>query len=240
MFTFFDYLLATALIILVVTLVIYFVPFSKTLWLIAKASPYEQKVGEPTLLILGDSTGYGTGASKSNESIAGLVGQSFAISIKNNSSNGRTIVELLDEVKDLTGNYEIILLQIGANDILKRRDIKVVEQELRAVEKILATHTQNIVMMSSGNVGSSPKFSGNEAEEYERLSREFRDMFLKVASETKIEYVDLFVEPENDPFVKNPEKYIALDGLHPSSAGYQKWFLKLSEKITPLLAEYKK
>jgi lysophospholipase L1-like esterase len=240
MFTISDYLVTAAIIILILSVVIYFSPFSRTLWLIIRVSPYEQEVGKPILLVLGDSTGYGTGAVKSNESVAGMLGQSFSISIKNNSSNGRTIGGLLEEVKDLSGKYEVILLQIGANDILKHRDIKVVEDELRAVEQLLIKHTDNIVMMSSGNVGSSPKFSGEEAKEYENLTRKYREMFMRVANETKIEYVDLFVEPEDDPFLKNPEKYIAFDGLHPTSAGYEKWYVQLSKIITPILVNYKK
>ena len=54
--------------------------FAKTIWLIATVTPYEQ-VGNGTttqkILVLGDSTGYGTGAESGNKSIAGLLGADF-------------------------------------------------------------------------------------------------------------------------------------------------------------------
>lgn len=220
---------------------LFFSKLFKTVWLIARVSPYEQTiVGAPTVLILGDSTGYGTGAAKSEDSVAGRLGNMFAVTIVNQSVNGRTIGELLVDAKELPGRYEVILLQIGANDILQYRDSVVVERELRSLITLLGTHSEHIVMMSSGNVGTSPRFSGQKAMEYQRLSREYRAMFLRVALGTDLTYVDLFVEPENDLFVKNPEKYIAWDGLHPSSAGYEEWFKKLTVTLSPLLQKYKK
>lgn len=238
-----NVLLISIVLLLVLSTLVgwYFSQALKTIWLITRVSPYEQTVsGAPTMLILGDSTGYGTGATKAQDSVAGRVGAVFAISIKNESINGRTIGKLLADVKDLTGSYELILLQIGANDILQHRDINFVEKELLELIQILSKRTNHLVMMSSGNVGTSPKFSGKEAEGYEQLTRNFRNVFLRVASETPLIYVDLFVEPENDPFVKNPDKYISLDGLHPSSAGYEKWFEKLSVTINPILEDYKR
>ena len=226
--------------ILVIVVVHLYVPY-KILWLIGKVSPFEQTVsGAPTVLVLGDSTGYGTGAASSEDSIAGRIGSDFAVTIQNNSVNGRTIGELLTETENIAGSYELILLQIGANDILQERNQQTVEDELQTLVARLLPHTNHLVMMSSGNVGASPKFNEEEAKTYTNVAREFRTVFQAVAEDTELTYIDLFVEPEDDAFTKNPEKYMALDGLHPTSAGYAKWYQSMYPVIAPMLDAYKK
>jgi lysophospholipase L1-like esterase len=200
----------------------------KTVWLIAMVTPYIQTIeNAPRVLVLGDSTGYGTGADKSTESVAGLLGRDFAVSIENNSVNGRTIGELKKAVSAVTDDYTLILLQIGGNDIIGERAVSEVEQELRSTVESLQEHTEHLVMISSGNVGAAPKYAGERATKYEALSRDYREMFLAVSASTFLTYVDLFEEPEVDPFVKEPKKYVAIDGLHPTSAGYALWYEKL-------------
>jgi lysophospholipase L1-like esterase len=210
-----------------------------SLYLMLTASPYERSLeGAPKILVLGDSTGYGTGASKPEDSIAGLIARDFpGYSIENNSVNGRTIGELVEVAREVEGQYLLILLQIGGNDILQQRSVGDVERELRVLVQELNSHTDNLVMMSSGNVGGAAAFSGEEADQYTALTREFRQMFLRVSGETELRYVDLFLEPENDVISNNPDTYLAADGLHPSSAGYALWYESLQPVIRPLLAE---
>jgi lysophospholipase L1-like esterase len=209
----------------------------KTLYLIATVSPYEQVIpGASSILVLGDSTGYGTGAGKKEDSIAGRIGKDFPEhTIKNNSKNGRTIGELVPVVEKLTSQHELILLQIGGNDILQERDITIVEAELRQIIRLLGPHTSHVVMMSSGNVGGVAAFSGAEAEKFESLTRDFRTMFLTVASETGMTYVDMFLEPEVDIFIQEPKIYTSWDDLHPSSAGYGVWYQSVGPVLNELL-----
>ena len=207
----------------------------KTGTLIALTSPYERALpNAPQLLVLGDSTGYGTGVMDNNDSIAGRVAEEYPdYEIVNQSQNGRTIAELESVAREVEGEYALILLQIGGNDILQGRDAEVVEEELRRIIISLTDNTDDLVMMSTGNVGGASAFTGERAQELEERSRVFRDMFEAVASDTPLTYVDLFVEPENDPFVAEPSVYLSWDGLHPSAAGYGEWY----DSLQPVLAE---
>lgn len=236
-----KYLLGGALIIvlLCITLWLSGPRIVKTVFLIARVTPYERFLsGAPSILILGDSTGYGTGASNASKSIAGRIGSDFpSYSITNNSKNGRTIEELVSVTDSITGNHELILLQIGGNDILHKRDSTVVESELRTIVERLSAHTENLVMLSTGNVGGASALSDMESAYYERITRVFRDMFIQVSTDTTLTYVDLFVEPENDPFVTEPEIYLSVDGLHPSNAGYDLWYQQLRPILLQKLTE---
>ena len=212
---------------------------AKTIYLIAKVSPYEQTVpGAASILVLGDSTGYGTGARSAKDSIAGLIGKDYpGYSLKNNSKNGRTIGELVPVAQNLKNNYKLILLQIGGNDILQKRDVAEVEFELRNIVAELLKHTQYVVMIFSGNVGGAAAFSDAKAQEYEKITRSFRSMFLRVAQDTAIAYVDLFLEPKDDVISNNPKVYLAIDGLHPSSKGYAFWYQSLKPILKNILID---
>ena len=127
-------------------------------------------------------------------------------------------------------------MQIGGNDILQKRDLKEVETELREVITALSDNTDNVVMISTGNVGGASAFTGtDEAVEYETLTRQFRAMVMKVRDQTPLTYVDLFLEPNVDIISLNPEKYLAIDGLHPSSEGYGLWYAILKPTLDEVL-----
>lgn len=215
---------------------------AKTIWLIVEVKPYEQMgVGEnpSSILVLGDSTGYGTGAGNGKYSIAGLLGADyFGYTLTNNSKNGRTISEALVEIQTLPTEptHALLLLQIGGNDILQKRPVDVVRKELMQLYSEAKLRSRNVVMISSGNVGAAAAYTGTKkADEYERLSRQFRQMFIEVASETGVTYVDLFEEPEDDVFLREPKKYLAIDGLHPSKEGYAYWYKVLAPEVKSLL-----
>jgi lysophospholipase L1-like esterase len=169
--------------------------------------------------------------------VAGRLGADFPeYSIKNQSVNGRTIEGLLADTTDFSGQYELILLQIGGNDILQKRSTKDTVNDLNALLERLAKHTEHIVMMTSGNVGGAVAFSGEKAATYESLSRALRTEVTNIAqTRTDFSYVDLFDEPEDDPFVENPETYTAADSLHPSNEGYALWYNKLKPVVEPIL-----
>jgi lysophospholipase L1-like esterase len=215
--------------------------FLKTLFLIARVTPYEQVgTGSGSIQFLGDSTGYGTGASNRKYTIAGRLGADYpGYSIKNHSVNGRTIGGLLADTADFSGQYDLIVLQIGANDILQERDISAVVSDLQVLLSRLAPHTKEIVMLTSGNIGTTPVFSGDRAAQYDTLTRAYRSKVVALAAKTpNFTYIDLFDEPENDPFVQNSGKYTAVDDLHPSNDGYGLWYRKAQSTFARVLTKH--
>ncbi len=240
-------LLLFILVVIALVLLVWFTGTLRTLksiWLIVEVRPYEQiGVGEnpPSILVLGDSTGYGTGAGHGKYSIAGLIGADYSdYTIINNSKNGRTIGEALAEIKTLptAPKHKLILLQIGGNDILAKRPIDVVRGELGTLHQEVKSRAEHVVMISSGNVGTSAAFTGTKkADEYDRLSRQYRELFIAMARESDVTYVDLFEETDQDAFLREPKKYLAIDGLHPSREGYAYWYKTLRPEIAVILNE---
>ncbi len=211
----------------------------KTIWLISSVAPYEQIVpNAPVILVLGDSTGYGTGAKDNTKSIAGRMGSDFpTYTIVNRSVNGRTIKDALLEIRTFPDEkkYHLILLQLGGNDILQKRPVSVVKSELEILREEALKRATTVVLMTSGNVGGAPAFKGKEARDYEARTRELRAIAESIFATPEARYVDLFLEPEQDIIAQSPKVYLAFDGLHPNEVGYGVWYESLKLVLVEIL-----
>lgn len=184
-----------------------------------------------TLLVLGDSTAVGVGASAPEESVAGLLAQARAVTYtENRAASGARAGDLLSQFsKSSLERYDIILVQIGANDIIRFYSAERAATELEAALVQLREKSNEVIVMSAGNVGAAPLFPFFLRPFYTELTLAYHDAFAKVASTREATYVNLYVEPNQDPFLKEPEVFLAADGLHPTSAGYKLWFNKLPQ-----------
>jgi len=209
-------------------------------YLIARVTPYEQ-VGNDggSILVIGDSTGYGTGAARSGESIAGRIGADYpSYSITNNSVNGRKIAGAMEVAQGLADSdrYDLIVLQIGANDLIAGVEADVVASDSQQLIEAVIPHTQKIIVISAGNIGATPLFAGDQAARYTDASRQF-DQQMAILGQTydDMDFVSLFDEPGDDVFVQSPNVYTSVDGLHPSSAGYKNWYDKSKSALVNAL-----
>lgn len=218
---------------------------SKTL--ITKSQKFERKIpgAKQEILIFGDSTAFGTGASDKSKSIAGLLGSKLPeAEILNFGIVGAKVKDVLDvEIKEFEKNYEnyeadIILIQVGANDITHFTNIKNMETDLRLIieksRKFLKDNGR-IIILHSGNIGSSPIFPFYVSYLITERTRKVREMYIVVVNSENqnntLSYVDLFQEKKDDIFLSDISKYFAADYFHPTDAGYQYWFDKIVEKL---------
>ena len=207
-------------------------------YLIARVSPYEQVgTGAGRIHVIGDSTGYGTGARLASESVAGRLGADFpSYTITNDSSNGRRIEGAMGAVRDLDGQYDLILFQIGANDMLGGATAKQTVERMQSLVSAAQAHSAHIVIVTSGNIGGVPMFNQTEARRYTDTSRTYDELMKNLTqSMSNVSFVALFDEPEDDPFMAQPGFYTSIDGLHPTSAGYEIWYNKAKSAFDDVL-----
>ncbi len=208
--------------------------FPKATEVIKASAPFSRAGEGERLLVVGDSTGYGTGATHPEESVAGRLGTLYPeASIENESVNGMKTAELATllaaQPKGMT--HSLIVLQIGGNDILFFTPLRDVERDIRVAYRAARERSERVVHLSAGNVGAAPAFGPALSALYHARTLRFREMFMRAAREEGVTYVDLYLPPPLDPFRADPRRYHSADGLHPSSDGYGVWFEKLKDML---------
>lgn len=204
-----------------------------------KAIPYEQDPPQSKyhILVIGDSSGVGTGASDPSFSTAGLLGSRYPnAKITNLSVNGRKTAELITPLQSLQGNrYDLILIQIGGNDIVRFTNKKQHKKDLQMVLSAAVSLSDQVILLHSGNVGTAQFFPWGSRFLWTRRTLQVRSMYMEVASEYEnVVYVDLFQKKADDPFAKENEKFYASDFFHPSDEGYRLWYEALQKEIHTL------
>lgn len=196
-----------------------------------QSRPFMRELAQPStrLLVIGDSTGVGTGAESPDGSVAGRLAAALPhVEIVNKAEDGAKTAELLAQL-ELAGDkgFDVVLIQVGGNDVLRFTDLDHLRESTGAVFDAAKQKAGHVTMMSSGDVGAAPAFPPPVDWIYSWRTREVRALFLELAHENGIDYVDLYNPGDDNPFYRDPDRYYAVDGLHPSAEGYRLWYEKL-------------
>lgn len=202
--------------------------------LIAKAQKFytEATDSSPSLLVLGDSTAVGVGASSPTTTVPFYLAQHLAIpSVENHAVSGAKIADLATQLRNVQRKeYDYILIMVGGNDIIQFHSAEKAVIALHTVFENLPQAKQTF-LMPAGNVGAAPMFPWPVSFVYTKLNQAYHDQLSVLADEYAVTYVNVYEAPVDDPFVQDPELYLAKDMLHPSDAGYKLWFEKLKATI---------
>ena len=191
----------------------------------------------PTVLVIGDSTGVGTGAARPEESIAGRLATAFPdVSIVNRAQNGaKTFDAVLQLVEEGDARYDLVLIHVGGNDVLRNTPLRVLAPQVDALLKRAQQHSKNVVVTTIPNLGLLPMFFPPLSWLLSRRSRLVCSMFDRAAKRHGAHYVDFFHPRATDQFSRQSVRYFASDGLHPSSELYC-YIYETLIKATPIAA----
>lgn len=197
------------------------------------SKPLQRPLLRPSLrlLIVGDSTAIGTGATTPQASVAGLLGEKFpALHIDNRSSDGATFAGLLAQL-DGDERFDMVLVMAGGNDVVRLRGLEALQSDVERLTQRARQRAGMVVLMPAGNVGNAPFFFAPVSWWMTWRSRQLHAFVNVAALRHGAVVVDLFRERADDPFVQRPELN-AVDGLHPNDAGYRVWFGELMAQAT--------
>lgn len=196
---------------------------------IAEASrPFERAdpAAAHRILVVGDSTGVGTGAARPEDSVAGRIAGEFpGIEVINRARNGATAWETLAQLESVAASgFDIVLVQVGGNDILRFTDLGKLRNAIGQVLAKAREKGRTVIFIGPGNSGLSPAFFPPLSWVYTGRTRRVRTLFMDASGETGARYVDLFRERDSRLFPGDPDRYYSPDRFHPCSEGYRVWY----------------
>lgn len=189
--------------------------------------------GSPRILVIGDSTGVGTGVKDPAGSVAGRFGQDYPnAEIKNVSVNGWKVADALKNFPNAPAqSFDLVVLQIGANDIIRRTPMDAFTRDLALLFAQAKVAGKNVVALHSGNVGLAPFFSWPLGWYYGRKTLAYRAQYMRIAAEKNVTYVNLLLDAKDDPFLTDIPRYYAPDLLHLTEDGYGYWYSRARETM---------
>jgi lysophospholipase L1-like esterase len=184
--------------------------------------PYERIIpnSEAKILIIGDSLGYGIGASQPEKSVAGLLSQRFPnASIINKSRIGATVASLSKNIEqDVDGTYDSVFLFIGGNDVARTgTDMLSVRADLQKVYDFISPRASKVFVypnLDFDRLGITSMWSKS-------YLTNRSDIFYKDIESLKGNYPNIIF---TDTYYADPElvrKGLAADGYHLNDLGYK-------------------
>ena len=206
--------------------------------LVNESKAYTQTPENSTMkiLVIGDSTAVGTGAPYGH-SVAGYLGKDLPQArVVNDSKNGMKIDEFLTRLQARKEeHYDLIVFQIGGNDIVRLTPATDIENSLEQALTLTDTMASTTLVICSGNVGLAPTFKWPLSILFEVRSR---DVFKHYAQTTlkhpQSHFINLYKNREDDIFLTDIPKYYAPDHFHPSGDGYAIWYTEVRKELVRL------
>ncbi len=186
------------------------------------------------ILFVGDSSAVGVGTSSPEHSIAGLTGKLYPeAEIVNVSVSGSKAHDVIAQLKNVTEQYNLIMVHVGGNDVVRFTPYKQLTTDVQEVLELAVSKGKHVLVTSTGNVGTAKLLPAFSRPLYTWRSRGVRAVLKHqvAASKGNVRYTDLFREQAKDPFALEPEKYYAADMFHPSDAGYEEWFVLITKEL---------
>jgi lysophospholipase L1-like esterase len=193
-------------------------------------SPYGRASGNESkhVLVLGDSTMYGAGIKNREKTIGGLLGSKYpGSSIETLAENGARTRDLSEQLAHSQHpHYELIVVGIGGNDIVKLSKFQNVEHELVVFLNTAQKRASNVILCHCVNVGNIGFFLFPLNFFFDYRTRKLSEMYAKVVSKfPNVKYVNFYRPMNDDHYDKTTRhKFIAGDAFHPNDYANEYFF----------------
>jgi lysophospholipase L1-like esterase len=203
-----------------------------------RAVPFSRDLPGATLkiLVLGDSTGAGVGASAPEFSLAGLTAKRYAdaqiVNVSVSGARMRDARQQLAGVKDT--DFDLVMMHIGGNDAIRFTDNEQFAIDFALLMRGATEKGDYVLVTSTGDIGTVPFFPWGTRWIFARRGYKIREMMMAEVARydsATVRYTDLFRERAEDPFALDPVRFYAADNFHPSDAGYAEWFVLMSKEL---------
>ncbi len=185
----------------------------------SESTKYAAIPKDATVLILGDSLSYGTGA-MDGEDYPTLLAKTTGWKIVNKGIPGDTSAGGLERLPDLLTEYQpqLLIVELGGNDFLHQVPQSQTKANLEAILSLTKAQNIKTILLAIPEFNALRAAVGNLAD---------HPIYEKVAKETATPLItNVFSDVLSD-------KALKADQIHPNAAGYS----KVNEKIYKALKE---
>jgi len=208
-----------------------------------KVKPVSQSILGSTanLLVIGDSTSYGTGATSQANSLVGMLAADYSkISIVNASENAMNVAQVKDKMCSmLDQKFDIVMIHVGGIDSLKLTPLDTLRSDLETIFSTANNMGAKItVLVSVNNVGSVPLFRFPLSVMYTYRSRQVSQLCDDVCRAQGALHVPLFTEVQEEPLFSEGGGHFSADGIHPNDVGYKIWYDKIQSVVRPYISKF--
>lgn len=181
--------------------------------------------GTVPVVWLGDSTAYGVGVDDGAEAAASVIAKERDEQVTNLAVSGATLAEVIDDQLPAVAALrpERVYLSVGANDVTHLTRVASFADDYRTILDGLPEGVE-VVVLGVPDMGAPPRLAQPlrtiAGWRGRRLDVEVRRAVARAGD--RVTYVD--IEGRTGPvFRRDPDRYFAGDGYHPSADGYQRW-----------------
>lgn len=190
------------------------------------------------ILIVGDSTAVGIGASSPSETLVGHIAAQFpSTGVENHARMGARAADMKPQLALAEqARYDAVLIAVGGNDILRGTPRPAFQASLEEALGRACALSEIVIVVNCPNIGAAPLFPWPLNAILSRRSLRYRATFETVCTGHPVEFVNFTYEPRLDPFRRARSVYFASDGLHPTGAAYALCFERLKSATRLLRA----
>jgi lysophospholipase L1-like esterase len=177
------------------------------------------------VLILGDSTGVGVGATRPEESVAGLLAADYPdADIVNVAVSGTRVAGAIAQARTCLEaglRFDLALLHIGGNDVVADTPLHRLADDCDTLLRELGRLAARTAWLGPPDLGLAPLFPRPYAWVMASRSRAAAKVFSAAAARHNVVFVDFSAPAHVAYFRKRRRKHFAVDGFHPNSASYK-------------------
>lgn len=193
----------------------------------AVASPFERRLSakRAMVLILGDSTGVGVGATRPEESVAGLFAADYPeADIINVAVSGARVADAITQVRRCVEAglcFDLALLHVGGVDVVADTPLHRLADDCDILMRELGRLAARIAWLGPPDLGLAPLFPRTYAWVMASRSRAVSKVLSAAAARHNVLFVDFSAPAHVAYFRKRRREHFAVDGFHPNSASYK-------------------
>jgi lysophospholipase L1-like esterase len=197
--------------------------------------PYEHK--DPNarwrVLLIGDSTGYGTGTSDSRYSLTGRLAAEYPNAhIENWSETGSNLGYVFKKLHSRPVSsppFDLVIIMAGGMNVVHYTLLPKIRVHLLDVIQEARRHGKDVMIVAPHDAGSVPMFHPPLSWFNRLQARDVNRLFCEVCAAEHVRFVSLFDSNE----ILSKHNWFSADKTHPTDDGYAVWY----EEMRPIIGE---